>query len=283
MSVPVVEQRTRSAQGHWNIPHLWGRRRLCVSGAAPQKRSHTLLTIIMGALLPIVVVLLLGFFSGLHKDFTGDQATILNRMVMLYALPLLLFGSTVSISRSRLLSNVPLAIAVALGMISSFFVVLLVARFLFHCDLGTSALHSSHDWWTGGPVHWRVRSRLCIWPGKRIDPCHQCQPGNESRAGTCLTHTSIGGRHTERRHEGGQTILTFSCNRCRPGAYCLGTDSRHDPCHQRHKTSRGRLLKSSLACARLSPRCGRCGRLLRHRKSLVQGPCRTLGHAADCP
>jgi malonate transporter len=49
------------------------------------------LAIIMGALLPIVVILLLGFFSGWHKDFTGDQATILNRMVMLYALPLLLF------------------------------------------------------------------------------------------------------------------------------------------------------------------------------------------------
>src|SRR3984957_20320999 len=95
-----------------------------------QKRSHTVLAIIMGALLPIVVILLLGFFSGWHKDFTGDQATILNRMVMLYALPLLLFGSTVSISRSRLLENVPLALAGAAGIISSFFVVLLVRRFL---------------------------------------------------------------------------------------------------------------------------------------------------------
>src|ERR1700677_189902 len=70
-----------------------------VNGKARQ-RSHTVLAIIMGALLPIVVILLLGFFSGWHKDFTGDQATILNRMVTLYALPLLLFGSTVSISRS---------------------------------------------------------------------------------------------------------------------------------------------------------------------------------------
>ena len=108
-----------------------------------------MLAIIMGALLPIVVILLLGFFSGWHKDFTGDQATILNRMVMLYALPLLLFGSTVSISRSRLLENVPLALAVAAGMISSFFVVLLVARFLFHRDLGTSALQALT---IGGPA-----------------------------------------------------------------------------------------------------------------------------------
>jgi predicted permease len=101
-----------------------------------------LLTTIIGALLPIVVVLLLGFFSGWHKDFTGDQATILNRMVMLYALPLLLFGSTVSISRSRLLENVPLALAVAAGMVGSFFVVLLAARFVFQRDLGTSALQA---------------------------------------------------------------------------------------------------------------------------------------------
>ena len=105
-----------------------------------EEGSHTMLTTIIGALLPIVVILLLGFFSGWHKDFTGDQATILNRMVMLYALPLLLFGSTVSISRTRLLENVPLALAVAAGMVGSFLVVLLAARFIFQRDLGTSAL-----------------------------------------------------------------------------------------------------------------------------------------------
>ena len=108
-----------------------------------------MLTIIIGALLPIVVVLLIGFFSGWHEDFTVDQATILNRMVMLYALPLLLFGSTLSISRSRLLSNVPLALTVAAGMISSFFIVLMLACYLFHRDLGTSSLQART---IGGPA-----------------------------------------------------------------------------------------------------------------------------------
>jgi malonate transporter len=108
-----------------------------------------MLTTIIGALLPIVVILLLGFFNGWHKDFTGDQATILNRMVMLYALPLLLFGSTVSISRIRLLENVPLALAVATGMVGSFLVVLLAARFIFQRDLGTSALQALT---IGGPA-----------------------------------------------------------------------------------------------------------------------------------
>jgi len=31
--------------------------------------------------MPIVVVLLLGFFSGWHKDFNGDQATVLKEKV----------------------------------------------------------------------------------------------------------------------------------------------------------------------------------------------------------
>ena len=101
-----------------------------------------MLAIIIGALLPIVVILLLGFFSGWHKDFTGDQATTLNRMVMLYALPLILFGSTVTIPRSQLRADVPLFLAVAGGMIGSFFIVLLAARFIFLRDLGTSALQA---------------------------------------------------------------------------------------------------------------------------------------------
>jgi predicted permease len=108
----------------------------------PDGQEDSMLATIIGALLPIVVVLLLGFFSGWHKDFNGDQATVLNRMVMLYALPLLLFGSTISIPRSQLQADVPLFLAVAARMIGSFFIALLVARFVFRRDLGTSALHA---------------------------------------------------------------------------------------------------------------------------------------------
>lgn len=49
-----------------------------------------MLETIVTALLPIVVTLLLGYFAGLRHDFSQDQASVLNRMVMLYALPLLL-------------------------------------------------------------------------------------------------------------------------------------------------------------------------------------------------
>jgi len=97
---------------------------------------------IIGALLPIIVILLLGFFSGWHKDFDGAQAAILNRVVMLYALPLLLFAGTVTVPRAVLAQDVPLALAIAGAMVGGYFVVLLVAHRVFGRDLGTSSLQA---------------------------------------------------------------------------------------------------------------------------------------------
>lgn len=63
-----------------------------------------MLDTIIGTLLPIVITLLLGVLAGWHKDFNTEQAKILNRMVMLYALPLTLFSSMVLIPKEQLLS-----------------------------------------------------------------------------------------------------------------------------------------------------------------------------------
>jgi predicted permease len=42
---------------------------------------------VFGALLPIILTLALGFFVGWHHDFKPEQTYVLNRMVLLYALP----------------------------------------------------------------------------------------------------------------------------------------------------------------------------------------------------
>src|ERR1700677_3494866 len=99
-----------------------------------------MLNTVLGALLPITVILLMGFFSGWHKDFDGAQAAILNRVVMLYALPLLLFAGTVTVPRAVLVQDVPLALGIVGGMLGSYFVVLAVAHWVFGRDLGTSSL-----------------------------------------------------------------------------------------------------------------------------------------------
>ena len=97
-----------------------------------------MLNTVIGALLPIIVILLMGFFSGWHKDFKGAQAAILNRVVMLYALPLLLFAGTVTVPRAVLVQDVPLALWIVGGMLGSYFVVLAVAHWVFGRDLGAS-------------------------------------------------------------------------------------------------------------------------------------------------
>ncbi|GBQ26761.1 transporter [Gluconacetobacter sacchari DSM 12717] len=99
-------------------------------------------TSIIEALLPIIVTLLLGYVAGWHRNFSGDQAAILNRMVMLYALPLNLFAGILSTPRDQVLSAGPLLFVISLGMIGSYAVVLGCSRYLFHRTIGVAALQA---------------------------------------------------------------------------------------------------------------------------------------------
>lgn len=101
-----------------------------------------MLETIIGALLPIVVTLLLGYVAGWHHDFDAKAATVLNRMVMLYALPLSLFAGMVSMSRDKVLSQGTLAGAIVVGMVGGYAVVFLISRYLFRRDLMTASLQA---------------------------------------------------------------------------------------------------------------------------------------------
>jgi malonate transporter and related proteins len=65
---------------------------------------------IAGALLPIAVTLLLGFVGAWRGDFRREDASILNRLVLTYALPLVLFAGTINTTRANLIQDVPLLI-----------------------------------------------------------------------------------------------------------------------------------------------------------------------------
>jgi hypothetical protein len=84
--------------------------------------------------------LALGFFAGWHHDFTPAQASVLNRMVLLHALPLMLFAGMVTIKRGTLTSDLGLAAAIAAGMLGTYLVTFLIVRFALHRPLGVSAL-----------------------------------------------------------------------------------------------------------------------------------------------
>ncbi len=95
---------------------------------------------VVGALLPLIVTLGFGFFAGWRHDVTPAQASVLNRMVMLYALPLMLFAGMVTIKRSTLTSDLGLAAAITAGLLGTYLVTFLIVRFALRRPAGVSAL-----------------------------------------------------------------------------------------------------------------------------------------------
>jgi predicted permease len=95
---------------------------------------------ILGALLPAVITILLGYFAARHHDFEQKEVPTLNRMVMGYALPLSLFVGVVSAGRAELLADMPLAIVLSIAIIGMYWAIFLLARFGFHYSASLSAL-----------------------------------------------------------------------------------------------------------------------------------------------
>jgi malonate transporter len=99
-----------------------------------------MLDTILDALLPMVVTFLLGFVAAWRRDFGPKDASILNRMVLHYAVPLLLFAGTVSTPRAELSQDIPLLIALCVAIVGLYGVVVLLSRFAFGRRMSVSAL-----------------------------------------------------------------------------------------------------------------------------------------------
>ena len=157
-----------------------------------------LLTVI-GALLPVIVTLLMGVVAAWHHDFDAKQATVLNRMVMLYALPMLLFAGMLAVPRHQLMGDASLAAVIMIAMIMGFFVPLLVARFLCGRDLMICILR------TAGAGDRSAVGRLCRFPGARLsvrpprchDPRRGQRRGSERRADSRLHDLAFGRRRAK--------------------------------------------------------------------------------------
>jgi hypothetical protein len=95
---------------------------------------------VLNALLPVVLTLLLGYLAGWHHDADTNVAAVLNRIVLTYALPLALFTGTVANTRAQLLSDLPLAITLLIGLVVPYVAVVLIAHFLVKRDWAESAM-----------------------------------------------------------------------------------------------------------------------------------------------
>jgi len=99
-----------------------------------------MLDTILSALLPMVVTFLLGFVAAWRHDFESKDASTLNRMVLLYAVPLALFAGTVTTSPRALSQDIPMVIALCVAIIGLYGVVFLLSRIVLDMEVSTSAL-----------------------------------------------------------------------------------------------------------------------------------------------
>lgn len=99
-----------------------------------------MLHIIMIDLVPIYVIMLLGYFSGKAKAFDGSNAQTLNKLVLNYALPAALFVSIVKADRAMLFSDLRLTIVSLCILVGCYFVVYFIAKKGFKHTKGEAAV-----------------------------------------------------------------------------------------------------------------------------------------------
>jgi malonate transporter and related proteins len=101
-----------------------------------------MISVIIGALLPVVVTLALGMLAGWHRDYDVDAARSLNHMVLVYVLPLALFAGTINIPRAELIGDWPLLIVLLAATVMPFLLALLVDLYIVRRTLRAAALQA---------------------------------------------------------------------------------------------------------------------------------------------
>lgn len=96
--------------------------------------------IILYAIVPILTVMLLGYFSGKTGAFSGADARVLNKVVLNYALPAALFASIVKANREMLSVDVKLTLISFVVLIGCFLLVYFVFRYMYKDTMAESAI-----------------------------------------------------------------------------------------------------------------------------------------------
>ena len=96
--------------------------------------------IILYAIVPIFVIMALGYFSGKAGAFSGADAKILNKVVLNYALPAALFVSIIKANREMLSVDLKLTVISFVVLIACFFLVYFVFKYLYKDTAAESAV-----------------------------------------------------------------------------------------------------------------------------------------------
>ena len=126
-----------------------------------------MLDTILSALLPMVVTFLLGFVAAWRHDFGSKDASTLNRMVLLYAVPLALFAGTVTTSRAALSQDIPLVIALCVAIIGLYGVVFLLSHVAFRMQVQHQRASRADSFRASSAFRRSSRPRRSVWRAQR--------------------------------------------------------------------------------------------------------------------
>lgn len=90
--------------------------------------------VILYAIVPILVIMLVGYISGKRGVFTGADAKKFNHVVLVYALPAALFVSIAKASREMLVHDIKLSLISLFGIMACFMIVYFIYRWCFKKD-----------------------------------------------------------------------------------------------------------------------------------------------------
>jgi malonate transporter and related proteins len=90
--------------------------------------------------LPAIATVLLGYVAAWHYDFSRKDASVLNRMVLTYPLPLAIFVDTITTPHAALIKDLRLLVVLSAAIVGVYCGVFLVWRFLLRFSAAESAL-----------------------------------------------------------------------------------------------------------------------------------------------
>lgn len=97
-------------------------------------------TILINDILPILVIMVLGYICGKLSYFDDDQRQGLNKVVLNIALPAALFVSIVKATREMLVADITLTIISVVGIVGMFLLAFVLCRVMFHHTIQEAAV-----------------------------------------------------------------------------------------------------------------------------------------------
>ena len=104
---------------------------------------------------PIIFVLLLGLFAGKKNTFgkEGDSVSVINELVLTFALPASLFVGTVSVTKKELLNELDLFFALLVCLLIAYFLGLVIAKFIFKRNMVEASIAGLAVSFSAGPFY----------------------------------------------------------------------------------------------------------------------------------